>query len=349
MECLPEIDLRHVLRLTDDTGILQHATYATPNLLHGYCVDDNARAFIAAVLHGRLVGFADSELPIQRYLAFIAYAYNPDCEHFRNFMSYDRRWLEEAGSQDSHGRTIWSLGLGASLEENDLVRQMSRRFLREGAPALKTFTAPRSWAFALLGLNAYLQCEGEDHELAAIRRHLYGRLKTAWTEWSGTDWPWFEDIVAYDNAKLPHALLETAHLLDDQEMVERALTSLRWLLEIQTAQEGHLSIIGNNGWYIRGGGRAEYDQQPLEAHALVEACLLANRLTGDKTWHDDAVRCFEWFVGKNDVGKSLYRDDTGGCQDGLSPEGPNLNQGAESTLAYVLSLLALHLHRKEQA
>lgn len=354
---LPEIDLRHVLSLTDDTGMLQHSAFATPDPRHGYCTDDNARALIAAVMHAKLFGYDETVIPLQRYLSFLVYAFDPETRRFRNFMGYDRRWLEETGSEDSHARALWALGTAVRRAPNDSVRDMANRLFRDALPAVDEFEYLRPRAFAVIGMDECLHGGQAEGPLAEFRESTAARLYDAWEAHATDEWPWWEDVLTWGNAKLPHALVAAGHSLGREEMTAAGLKALRWLVDIQTAHDeehddehgdGHLSIIGNKGWYVRVGERAKFDQQPLEAHALVQACLAAADATGEKTWLDEARRSFEWFLGRNDNGIPLRDEQTGGCRDGLTPEGVNLNQGAESTLAYVLSLLDLYMYRRER-
>jgi len=342
---LPEIDLRHVIRLTDDTGILQHARHATGDRRHGYCTDDNARALIAAV-HAARLGRDEVLAPLERYAAFLCHAFDRDAGRFRNFMGYDRRWLEDVGSDDSHGRAVWGLGVAVSAAAGGPTADLAAELFAEALPALDGMRPPRAWAFALVGIDEFLRARPGDDAAARVRELLAGRLFAQRERYGSDGWPWWEDVLTYANAKLPHALLVSGAALGREDMVEAALASLRWLLDVQTAEAGHLSIIGNRGWYVRGGARARFDQQPLEAHALVHACLDAARVTGDATWAEEARRAFEWFTGLNDLGIALCDPATGGCCDGLMSDGVNRNQGAESTLAYVLSVLELHVHAR---
>lgn len=348
-EPLPEIDLRQLLRLSDDTGIFQHATHLLPDPTHGYCIDDNARALIAAVLHAELRGYDEHTVPLQRYLAFVAYAFNTENGRFRNFMSYGRRWLEDAGSEDSHGRALWALGVTVQRAPDAPVRDFADQLFLKGLPAVRAqLNHLHPWAFTLLGLDAYLQAK--DHgEAQALRDELAEKLYRQWADHTDESWPWWEDILTWGNARLPHAMLLSGHAMGRQDMLDAALRALKWCLEVQTSSEGHLSIIGNNGWYVRGGEKAAFDQQPLEACALVDACLAAAEITGESQWAQHAWTCYEWFRGRNDVGAPLYHEETGGCQDGLSAHGPNQNQGAESSLAYLLSVLALHYYYERRA
>lgn len=368
LEPLPDIHLKQMLVLTDDTGILQHATHATPALHHGYCTDDNARALIAAVKFHALQAQAvsPSGTPLwtdqlatatQRYLAFLAYAFNPQAKRFRNFMGYDRTWQEDVGSEDSEARALWSLGTAVRTGPTQDVRGAAEELLHRVLPVVGDFGHIRPWAYALLGLDEYLRSEGrtphaggqEDSPIPLqLRQALAARLFDTWNDNALPDWPWWEDSLTWGNAKMPHALLVAGFALGREDMVAAALKALRWLLDVQTGDRGQLSIIGNRGWYLRGKERARFDQQPIEAKGLVQACLAAAGITRDKQWTDEAVRCFEWFTGHNDVGLPLYNPQTGGCQDGLGTDGVNANQGAESTLAYLISVLELHHYDRAQ-
>jgi hypothetical protein len=357
LEPLPEIDLRHFRRLTDDTGMFQHALYATPDANHGYCIDDNARALIAGLLFARLRGHDEQAAPLHTFLAFLSYAYNQEAGRFRNFMGYDRRWLEDVGSHDSQGRTLWAVGLAAAWGPTEPIRRLSQELYRRALPTLEGLEAVRSWAFALLGLQAYLQAEPDHGPTLELRDRYAVKLFEAYRSHATDDWPWWEDLVTYDNAKLPHALLLTGPAMDRPDLTEAGLTSLRWLLDQQTeaGDDGRpqLSIIGNDGWLRRGQARARFDQQPLEAYALVDACLLAARVETDEdpraSWERAARLCFDWFLGRNDLGQPLFDPVTGGGRDGLQPEGVNQNQGAESSLAYLLSVLEMHRYDQEKS
>ena len=356
---LPEIDLRQMLRMSDDTGIFQHAVYAVPDPNHGYCIDDNARALIAALLHSQLRKHDERVVPMHRYLTFLAYAYNEETRRFRNFMGYDRRWLESVGSQDSQGRTVWALGLAVELAPDEALRELALNLFERTVEAIEELDSLRARAFSLLGLEAYLRHRGGDERIAAMRDRMAEKLFGQYQRHATQDWPWWEDLVTYDNAKLPHAILLAGRSMGREDMVEAALNSLRWLISVQRVVRpdgtSHLSIIGNEGWLPRGGERAKFDQQPLEAYALVDACLAAAETGADeaveiqgeeRTWTGWAWWCFDWFLGRNDLDDSLFHPDTGGCQDGLLPTGVNKNQGAESVLAYLLSVLELRRFAK---
>ncbi|MEM6458191.1 MAG: hypothetical protein AAF710_02235 [Planctomycetota bacterium] len=348
---LPAADLSHLRRLTDMTGIAQHAVYATPDPRHGYCIDDNARALIAVLWHAELdpAEAASAEPLLQTYLMFLSYAFNQETRRFRNFMGFERNWLEDTGSHDSQGRGLWAAGLTAKLGPQAAVRALGREVYGKALPGLADLAYPRSWAFGLLGIDAVLDAEPGHEESAEALAFNAGRLFDAYRAGSEGGWPWWEDVVTYDNAKLPHALLVAGRRLGDAAMLDAGRRSLRWLLEVQTETHGdgkpRLSIIGNDGWLRRGGQRAAFDQQPLEAYALVEACLVAARLAeadGERAgWERSARMGLDWFLGRNDLGVPLIDAETGGGRDGLQPGGVNQNQGAESTLAWVLSVLAM--------
>ena len=354
---LPEIDVRHVLSMSDCTGMFQHALYSLPDLDHGYCIDDNARALIAAMVHTRLCGDGQTPLPKRCYLAFLAHAFNESAGKFRNFMAYDRRWLEQVGSPDSQGRTIWALGVTVESALDPDIRDLADDLFTKALPGVEVFHDLRSKAFTILGIESYLQKYPAESEActkasapAKVLRDRYAQeIYAAFAQRGTGDWPWCEDLVTYDNAKLCHAMLLAGQSMGRLEMVEQGLKSLGWLLEVQRSDKGHLSIIGNDGWLPRGGQKAAYDQQPLEAHALVHASLAAAQVSGNIDWVNEAWRCFRWFLGDNDLGVALYAPKTGGCMDGLNPEGANRNQGAESTLAYLLSVLELHRYHASLA
>ncbi len=339
---LPPLRLDHLERISDGTGLLQHARYNTPNLDEGYCVDDNARGLILTTL------LAESGEQVERaarlgnrYLAFLAHAFNPEAGRFRNFMSYDRRWLEAHGSEDSHARSLWAAGtvVGRSCDEGH--RALCARLLRHGLAAVETFTSPRAWAFTLLAIHESLRRLSGDRQAAQMRETLTRRLVALYRANSGPEWKWFEPVASYDNARLSHALILSGYWTSQEEALRAGLESLRWLLENQTAPEGHFSPIGCCGFWKRGGAKARFDQQPVEAQATVSACLEAHRITGELHWLKAARRCFEWYLGRNDIGLPLYDAATGGCHDALMQDRLNRNQGAESTLACALSLTEL--------
>ena len=339
---LPEINLNHLKIMTDDTGILQHAKYSTPDRHHGYCVDDNTRALIVVGMHYSMFK-EQSVIPlIQTYLAFMYHAFNPETKRFRNFMSYNRVWLEETGSEDSQGRSIWGLGIAVKCAPNASIRQLAAGLFLEGLTPLETFSSPRAWAFGILGLQAYMEVFGGDASARKLRQHLAEKLFALFETCASQDWPWCEDTVTYANAKIPHALILAGKWIPNPKMHKMGLVALEWLIEKQTSPEGHLSIIGNSDWHHRNGRSATFDQQPIEVACLIEACIVAFRSTGEMKWLEQAKRNLGWFLGNNDLCKQVCNLETGGCCDGIEAIGVNANQGAESTLSWLISLLTMY-------
>jgi glycosyltransferase involved in cell wall biosynthesis len=339
---LPEIKLDHLKAFTDDTGILQHANYTIPDRTHGYCTDDNARALLVAAMGQKYLPTNGLGLNFLsgHYLGFLLYAYNEENGRFRNFMTYSRQWVEEIGSEDAHGRAIWCLGKAVSFLEDSGHLAMSTTLFKKALGALENFHSPRTTAFCLVGLHAYLHKFSGDSDVRRIRVVLADRLFDQFKNNATDDWPWLENTLNYANGKLPHALLLSGHRMQRNDMIDMGLNSLKWLLAIQT-EDNHFVPIGNNGWYEKNGPRARFDQQPIEANAMIEACVEAFNVTRDKSWFDHAVMCFNWFLGHNDLNMPLYDPKTGGCRDGLMADGINQNQGAESSLAWLLSLMTL--------
>ncbi len=342
---LPPLRLDHIVRMSDATGIFQHAIFNVPDFHHGYCTDDNARAFILCNLLDELGGRPagdNLEHLATSYLAFLACAWNRDNQRFRNFMSHGRLWLEPAGSEDSHGRALWALGTGAGRSRNEGRKRLSARLFDLGLDIVPTFTSPRAWAFAILGIHEYMREFPTDAKAGARREDLTAKLVHIWNQCATDNWPWFEASATYDNARLCQALILSGQWMPHPEALNIGLKSLRWLASIQKTQAGHFRPVGSNGFYFRDGARADFDQQPVEAQAMVSACLEAFRVTRDDSWLKEARRAFEWFLGRNDLGTPLYDSSNGGCGDGLHPDRINENQGAESSLAFHLSLAEMN-------
>jgi len=339
---LPQLKLTHLARMTDSTGVFQHAIFSVPNFREGYCTDDNARAFILAVLIGELAGDAELERTLaSTCAAFLHYAFDPASGRFHNHMSFDRRWLDVQGSEDSHGRAIWALGLAVGRSQLRSFQMMAGQLFAQALPALTHFTSPRAWAFGLLGIHEYLRRLSGDSLVNQTREMLTVRLMELYDRHAHTDWRWFEEELSYDNARLSHALIVSGRATGQERVLQRGLDTLRWLTGQQTTEKGHLRPIGSNGFYHRGGTRANFDQQPIEAQAAVAACLAAYRATEDRRWYEQAQHAFDWFIGGNDLGLELYVPETGACRDGLHIDRLNGNQGAESTLAFLLSLVEM--------
>ncbi len=342
---LPKLDTTHMLRMTDDTGILQHAIFSIPNSREGYTTDDNARALIVATLLNEkpaLEGRGENVRLSHRYLAFLWLAFNADTGRFRNFLGYDRRWLEEVGSDDSHGRALWSLGKVLGHSRDAGLRGAAGRLFEAAVPATLSFTSPRAWAFCILGMQAYLDWFPGDRAIQSARNTLANRLLDIYERSHSDTWRWFEKSLSYSNARLSQALILAGWRSGNQRMIEAGMESLKWLVVEQHRDNEQIFVpIGSNGFFIEGNEKARFDQQPVEACATISACLEVYRLTEESIWLQEAQRVFRWFLGKNDLLAPLYDATTGGCRDGLHPDRINENQGAESTLSFLMALLEM--------
>jgi glycosyltransferase involved in cell wall biosynthesis len=337
---LPALKLDHLYRMSDSTGIFQHASFTVPNFGEGYCTDDNARALLLALMLQQ-TGNNSQRLNERAatYAAFLNHAFDRTSRRFRNFMSFDRCWLEEqAGSEDCHGQALWALGLCVGHAGHGSFQRLAAELFELALPVAAEFTSPRAWAFTLIGIDHYLQRLSGDRRANQIRDQLTAKLLQCYADAAAEDWQWFEDVVSYANAKLPHALILSGRCMNNPAMLETGLKTLRWLIAKQTSDAGSLQPIGSNGFYRRGQERALFDQQPIEAQATVSACIEAYNATDDMFWVAEARRAFEWYLGRNDLGLALYDSSTGGCRDGLHVDRVSQNQGAESTLAFLLSL-----------
>jgi glycosyltransferase involved in cell wall biosynthesis len=345
LDILPAINTGHLLAMTDDTGILQHAIFSLPNTSEGYTTDDNARALIVSILLDEEMG--DAPRPeyaslSQRYLSFLWLAFNADTGRFRNFLGYDRRWLETVGSDDSHGRALWSLGKVLGVSRNAGLRGAAGRLFEAAVPATLTFGSPRAWAYSILGMQAYLDWFPGDRAIQNARNILANRLLEIYERTHSEEWRWFEKSLSYSNARLSQALILAGWRSDNQRMIEAGMDSLKWLVAEQHLDNKEIFVpIGSSGFYIEGSEKARFDQQPVEACATVSACLEVYRLTEESQWLEEANRVFHWFLGKNDLQVPLYDTVTGGCRDGLHPDRVNENQGAESTLSFLIALLEM--------
>lgn len=334
----PAVQLAHLLAMCDDTGLFQHAVHSVPDRNHGYCVDDNARALIVACA---LAKTGEQRLPdalTARFAAFIQHAWNPDNRMFRNFMSFDRRWLEARGSEDSHGRTLWALGEASVNDPSPSRRSWAASLFIAALPTVEAFRSPRAWAFTLLGLAPY--CAAFPRDLLA-RRHrdlLAERLMLIFSKTATPDWVWFENGLAYDNARLPEALIVSGMASGHSFHVAAGLDALRWLISVQTAPSGCFRPVGSASFGDQRKPPLAFDQQPLEATATISACLAAWRVDGGRSWIGEAKRAFAWFLGDNDLRISLVDPETGSCRDGLHPDRANENRGGESVVSYLISL-----------
>jgi glycosyltransferase involved in cell wall biosynthesis len=339
---IPQPRIGHFLSLCDTTGMLQHAVHSVADRSHGYCIDDNARALLfSSALANSGEAHLLSEIDTTSFAAFIQHAWNPDTRRFRNFMSYDRRWLEESGSEDSHGRTLWALAECARTDADPSRRRWAAELFKIALPVIEEFSSPRAWAFSLLGLDAYCRLEPGNLIANCLRKRLADRLMALFFASQRKDWLWFEDVLAYDNARLSQALIQTGVATQTPSYVEVGIRSLSWLMSIQTSSSGHFRAVGSKSF-----GRVRrkpdaFDQQPIEASATISACLAAWRARGGEEWLLGAMRAFDWFLGENDLQTALIDPNTGSCSDGLHPDRHNENKGAESVLSYLLGLVEI--------
>jgi hypothetical protein len=331
--------LEHVIALTDDVGIAQHAHGDVPNRHEGYCTDDVARALIVALMASESARMRPDALRLARiYLAFLAHAQRPD-GRFHNFMSYERTWLDDVGSQDSNGRAIWALGYGVRNAPRRAWRELCERLFDRAVPHVASFDYARPRAYAALGLVHAFEARGRrDEMLASVLRTIGDELTGRFAAGSAPGWDWFEPEFTYDNARLCEALVRIGTVLDHRPFVELAVHAFAFY-ESVVVEDGTFVPIGNAGWYRRGGPRARYAQQPLEATAFVDAALALEAATGDLRYRRPAASGVAWFRGRNSGDAVMVAG--GGCCDGLGESGVNDNMGAESTLAYLASVFAL--------
>jgi glycosyltransferase involved in cell wall biosynthesis len=353
----PQLRLDHLYCLTDDTGILQHATLTTPNRSQGYCVDDNARALIFTALSEGISPLSPSLSLLQsRFLSFVMDALNPATGRFRNFMSYQREWLEDSGSEDSQGRAQWSLGVLARQSRDSARRDLARSLFQAAAPLMVETTSPRTWAYTILGASDYLYAFPRDEPVRRLLGTLAERIWSQFERCSSESWPWLESSLTYANARLPQAMILAGRHLARPEMTERGIHALSWLMNQQRLAlpesaspktNGKLTRldvfepIGSNGFFTRDATKSRFDQQPVEAWSTISACLAAAEETQNEHWATEAKRTFGWFLGQNCLHAAIYDPASGGCNDGLHPDRVNRNQGAESTLSFLCALLEM--------
>jgi glycosyltransferase involved in cell wall biosynthesis len=336
---LPAFSLVHINRLTDDTGIIQHAKFGIPNLKEGYCLDDNSRALLMVLMaYRQMKDMRALELsPI--YLSYIHYLQNADGT-FRNFLSFSRNFLDEVGSEDSFGRTIWALGYLMANAPNDAYYQTGKLVFFNAAPNFEKLKSIRGIANTMIGISYYLKSNPSDDSMTERLRNLAYVLMKHYKENQSPDWNWFESLLAYDNGILPLALLHSAEILNDDKITKTAIESLNFLTS-HTLNDNYLSVIGNEKWYKKEGERSVFAQQPIDAMAMVLMFHQAFYLTKDKDYLNKLYTSFLWFLGENDLRMSLYDFETTGCCDGFESYGVNRNQGAESSLAYLISHLTV--------
>lgn len=342
IEALPIVKLDHLKVLSDDTGILQHSTFSVPNRAEGYCVDDNCRALLlTALLEAQAPLAPDVSLLQSRYLGFMLDAFNPDNGRFRNFMAYDRTWLETKGSEDSHGRSMWCLASFVARCRDWSRKEAAKATFIQGVGAFNSTTSPRTWAYGAIAAYEFLKAFPGNLIVKQLLKSLSEKLWRCYQINQGENWSWYEQSLTYANARIPQALILAGQTLQNDDLTQVGLKSLSWLMEIQTDSSGFFGPIGSNGFLIRGQKKAEFDQQPIEAAASVSACLSAYQATGEQHWLNEAQRSFRWFLGENALGVQVFEAQTGGCHDGLHADRINRNQGAESTLSYLSALVEL--------
>jgi glycosyltransferase involved in cell wall biosynthesis len=334
----PRIQLGHLNTMSDDTGLFQHANHSVPDRRHGYCIDDNARALLVASALNAPGEERMAETLCGRYAAFVQHAWNPDRRRFRNFMGFDRRWLEEIGSEDSHGRTLWALGECARNDANPARRKWAAALFIDALEAAEGFSSPRAWAFTLLGLDAYGEAFALKPDVARLRHRLAERLLSILSSVETPDWVWFEKSLSYENARLPQALIVTGTTTSVPSYTAAGLRSLAWLMTLQTNAAGCFRPVGSHGFGEELMPPRAFDQQPLEAAATISACRAAWRADSDIGWRSDALRAFNWFLGSNDLSIPLADVESGSCSDGLHPDRANENRGGESVVSWLLAL-----------
>jgi glycosyltransferase involved in cell wall biosynthesis len=334
----PDMEIGYFLSMCDDVGVFQHAVHSVPDRAHGYCVDDNARALLLACALNNAGEQPLSDGLTTRFAAFVQHAWNPDTRQFRNFMGFNRTWLEDKGSEDSHGRTLWALGQSARTDASPSRRQWATGLFAEALPTVESFRSPRAWAFALLGLDAYCAVAPDDLHASEVRHSLADRLMSCLAAVETPDWVWFEEGLAYDNARLPQALIMTGMATRRPDYVDAGLRTLRWLMTQQTSSAGCFRPVGTAGFGELRQHPRTFDQQPVEATATIAACLAAWQADDDAEWKAMAARAFAWFLGSNDLALPLVDLQSGSCRDGLHPDRANENRGGESVVCYLLGL-----------
>jgi glycosyltransferase involved in cell wall biosynthesis len=334
------IGIEGLLRICDDTGILQHSIRSVPNRAHGYCVDDNARALM---LINRLGDDAEPQRARlgTTFAAFIESAWNEDAGEFRNFMDYRRNWLEEAGSEDSCGRTLWALGATALEGRTPGLRNWAQGLFNRTAGSALDFGSPRATAFAMLGADYFLEADPSGDAARAILREGAERLLALYAQAKSTNWLWFETVLAYDNCRLPEAMIRAGLRLDRADVTICGLATMQWIIDQQTAPGGYFRPVGSDSFGHERTAPLPFDQQPLEAWAAIDGAMAAYEATGDAIWLVNAQRAYDWFGGANDRGLAVADPATGTCHDGINPRGLNRNEGAESVLAYQLATCAM--------
>jgi len=334
----PEISLDHLERLTDRTGIIQHAIYSIPNRRTGYCTDDNARALIVAACHHNTTGSRQALRMVSTYLSFVHYAQIPNGK-FHNFMSFDQVFLDGEGSEDCQGRTLWALGQCLAADIHDNVKEVARNLLRQALWIPLEVSHNRARGYSAVGLALAFEGQADD-QIAEVLKTVADNLCDDFERNATEEWDWFEPFLTYSNSLMPRALFLAYEKLGDRRYLQIAERSWKFLRK-NCIIDDMLQIIGCNGWYFKGRERAWFDQQPIDAMMMCVAALDAYRITQDQSYLRDAQLCLEWFFGRNALNVSLHDPVTGGCFDGLSATGRNGNQGAESTISCLLTQIEM--------
>ncbi len=334
-----ELGLEGLKALTDETGMFQHSKYSTIDRKEGYTTDDNARALIAALRHYHVYGDQESLQLADTYLTFLFHMQRDD-GNFHNLLGYDRRYKDELGSEDCIGRALWANGYSLSSDVPEGTRYLAKEILDRGISASHAFSSPRAKAFTILGLSKYHEAFPDDPNILDNIETFARSLVEQYRQEAEGSWRWFESYLTYANARLPQALFVAYESTEEKSYLQVAKCSLDFLIRVQVV-EGEFTPIGTNGWFMKNGVRALYDQQPIEASCMVEAALAALKSTGDEVYRDTAKTAFEWYHGRNLQRATLYNPETGTCFDGITREGLNRNQGAESTLSYYLAYLEM--------
>ncbi len=336
---MPAINFTHIRNLTDDTGIIQHAIFSIPNRKEGYCIDDNSRALLLSVLALK-ADLPKGDLPnLLVYLSYVHYMQTKSGE-FKNFMDYTKVAVEDHGSEDSFGRTIMALGFLINEGPTNLVIKTGIGILNKAAQHIDTLVSIRGIANSIVGVCQFVKFNYPDDTKANLVSKLANKMMQMYEENERPNWHWFEPILTYDNAILPLALLNAYEITANENYLSVGLESISFL-ESKVFHDNIVSPIGNDGWFPRRGVSARFDQQGIDIMAMVLMYQQAFRLTRDTKYQMRMYQSFQWFLGKNDLGVSLYDPSTGGCADGLHSEGINQNQGAESTIAYWISHLVV--------
>ena len=331
----PPLDPSYLWLLTDDTGLIQHAIFSVPNRPTGYTTDDNARALIVAVQEYERTRSPEALRRASVYLAFLYHALTPD-NFFHNLMSYERHWIDVRGSEDCYGRALWAVGYTATAAVPRDLAHAARQVFDDTLPWASRLRSPRAVAYSMMGISSYAR----HYALGDLPTRLANQLAAGYDRHRDSGWEWYEQSLSYSNAMLPNALLLAHEIVGDERYREVAEATLEFLVRV-TVMDDVLYPVGCHGWYTRGGVRAWFDQQPVDVTAMVLACLSAWRVLGKERYRDLAVLCFDWFFGRNGLGQRLVNAETGGCHDGITPEGLNRNQGAEAQVAYLMAHLAM--------